>query len=155
MWQRQKENIAKDQDTLLNINCSLAFDSGSKVDAQCYKGSSSKKLRERNKLGNLNQSNQSVLAIAGEEQKKTNKKYFSLKQVFSNPPSEDCTKIIQYLGLSEHVAESLYEKSVILSLENLRVKPSWVHKIYANGSIYLGDMVDDKRNGKGVYLFDS
>ena len=35
------------------------------------------------------------------------------------------------------------------------MKQNWVHRIYANGSVYLGEMSEDKRTGKGVYLFDS
>lgn len=63
--------------------------------------------------------------------------------------------MLDYLSLTEHVAESLYEKSIISCLEGLRVKTDWTHKIYANGSIYLGDLADEKRTGRGIYLFDS
>lgn len=36
------------------------------------------------------------------------------------------------------------------------MKSDWKHKVYPNGSIYLGDLdCMGQRHGKGIYLFDS
>lgn len=59
------------------------------------------------------------------------------------------------MGLSEYLTETLYEKSILTALESIRVKVDWKQKLYTNGSVYFGEIQEEKRVGKGAYLFDS
>lgn len=40
-------------------------------------------------------------------------------------------------------------------LSNIHIKSSWRREGYENGSIYLGEMVEGRKEGKGLYLFNS
>ena len=35
------------------------------------------------------------------------------------------------------------------------MKDDWVKKVYGNGAVYFGEFDGEKRNGTGMYLFDS
>jgi hypothetical protein len=40
-------------------------------------------------------------------------------------------------------------------LQDAKIKDDWIHKLYQNGSVYFGEFVGEKRQGKGIYFFDS
>lgn len=40
-------------------------------------------------------------------------------------------------------------------LGNIHVKSNWQRETYENGSIYLGEMTQGRKEGKGLYLFKS
>ena len=51
--------------------------------------------------------------------------------------------------------QSLYEEKIIEVLTNIHIKNNWRKEKYENGSIYLGEMTEGKKEGKGLYLFRS
>ena len=79
-----------------------------------------------------------------------------LKALLSNlKQHQPFMQMIDYLGLGEYLPRCAYEEKILEVFAGVHIKNEWRHKVYPNGSVYWGEFEGDKREGEGLYLFDS